>query len=103
MFCIGLGTAVPPDRYTQRECFDALQSSPLFESLQPRSRAILRKVLLGVSRIAVARQCDAGFARRLRWARWLQWILLHRSSRGALLALGDRCDWLWRAWFHQTR
>lgn len=55
------------------------------------------------SRIAIARRCDAGFARRLRWARWLQWMLLHRGSRRALLALGDRCDWLWRAWFHQTR
>lgn len=55
------------------------------------------------SRIAIARRCNAGFARRLRWARWLQWILLHRGSREALLALGDRCEWLWRAWFHQTR
>ncbi len=55
------------------------------------------------ARWAIARRCDAGFARRLRWARWLQWMLLHRGSRGALLALGDRCDWLWRAWFHQTR
>lgn len=55
------------------------------------------------SRIAIARRCNAGFAGRLRWARWLQWMLLHRGSRGALLALGDRCEWLWRAWFHQTR
>ena len=55
------------------------------------------------SRIAVARRCDAGLARRLRWARWLQWILLHRGSRGVLLPLGDRCEWLWRAWFQQTR
>jgi hypothetical protein len=55
------------------------------------------------SRIAIARRCDAGFARRLRWARWLQWMLLHRGSRGALLTLGDRCDWLWRAWFQKTR
>ena len=65
LFVIGLGTAVPPDRYTQRECFDALQPSRLFESLQ--------------------------------------WTLLQRGSRGVLLALGDRCDWLWRAWFNPTR
>jgi alkylresorcinol/alkylpyrone synthase len=51
MFVTGLGTAVPPDRYTQRECFDTLQASHLFESLRPRSRAILRKVLLGDSGI----------------------------------------------------
>jgi flavin-dependent dehydrogenase len=55
------------------------------------------------ARFEVAQRCDAGFARRLWWARWLQWALLQRGSRGALLALGDRCDWLWRGWFHQTR
>jgi alkylresorcinol/alkylpyrone synthase len=47
MFVNGLGTAAPPDRYTQRECFEAVQGSRLFGSLHPRSRAILRKVLLG--------------------------------------------------------
>jgi predicted naringenin-chalcone synthase len=51
MFVIGLGTAVPPNRYTQRECFDAFQTAPLLSTLQPRSRALLRKVLLGVNGI----------------------------------------------------
>jgi predicted naringenin-chalcone synthase len=51
MFLIGLGTAVPPDRYTQRECYDALQASRLFQSLQPRSRTLLRKVLRGANGI----------------------------------------------------
>lgn len=46
MFITGLGTAVPPDRYTQQECYNVLRASPLFTALQPRSRAILRKVLL---------------------------------------------------------
>lgn len=55
------------------------------------------------SRLAIARRCDAAFARRLRYARWLQWLLLHRGSRGMLLALGERSDWLWRAWFQKTR
>ena len=55
------------------------------------------------ARLAVARRCDAGFVRRLWWARWLQWALLQRGSRGVLLALGDRCDWLWRAWLNKTR
>lgn len=52
MFVSGLGTAAPPDRYTQRECFEAIEGSRLFGSLQPRSRAILRKVLLGDNGIA---------------------------------------------------
>jgi alkylresorcinol/alkylpyrone synthase len=51
MFLMGLGTAVPPDRYTQRECFGALQTAPFLSTLQPRSRALLRKVLLGANGI----------------------------------------------------
>lgn len=47
MFLIGLGTAVPPRRYTQRECWAALRATPLFQSLAPRSRALLEKVLCG--------------------------------------------------------
>ena len=47
MFVTGLGTAVPPNRYTQRECYETLQAAPLYAALQPRSRSILRKVLLG--------------------------------------------------------
>ena len=52
MFVSGLGTATPPDRYTQRECYDALEASDQFATLNPRSRAILRKVLLGENGIA---------------------------------------------------
>lgn len=51
MFVVGLGTAVPPKRYRQRECYEALESSTVWESLRPRSRAILRKVLLGANGI----------------------------------------------------
>jgi predicted naringenin-chalcone synthase len=52
MFVIGLGTAAPPQRYAQRESWDALQSSPQFPLLKPRSRAILKKVLCGENGIA---------------------------------------------------
>jgi predicted naringenin-chalcone synthase len=45
MFITGLGTAVPAQRYTQRECWDALRESARFSTLAPRSQAILRKVL----------------------------------------------------------
>ena len=47
MFLTGLGTATPPNRYTQREGWDALVASGFLPSLSPRSQAILRKVLLG--------------------------------------------------------
>lgn len=45
MFVIGLGTAVPAWRYTQRDCWEALQAAPQFPKLATRSRALLRKVL----------------------------------------------------------
>jgi predicted naringenin-chalcone synthase len=47
MFIVGLGTAVPPQRYTQRESWEALQKSALFSGLKSRSCAILKKVLCG--------------------------------------------------------
>lgn len=47
MFIIGLGTAVPPHRYRQGQCWEVLQASEGFGQLRPRSRAILRKVLNG--------------------------------------------------------
>ena len=52
MFIIGLGTAAPPNRYAQRDCWGALEKSALVATLTPRSRAILRKVLCGDNGIA---------------------------------------------------
>ncbi len=45
MFITGLGTAAPPQRYTQVDCWNALQNSARLRELTPRSRAILKKVL----------------------------------------------------------
>lgn len=47
MFFIGLGTAVPRQRYEQRECWEALKTSAPYHRLKPRSHAILKKVLIG--------------------------------------------------------
>jgi alkylresorcinol/alkylpyrone synthase len=52
MFVVGLGTAAPLQRFTQLECWEALQSSLIFPQLMPRSRAILKKVLRGQNGIA---------------------------------------------------
>lgn len=52
MYVVGLGTAVPPSRYAQHECWEALQASPVFAALASRSRVILRKVLCGDNGIA---------------------------------------------------
>jgi predicted naringenin-chalcone synthase len=45
MFIQGIGTATPPYRYTQRECWEAYCVSPYLQRLSSRSHAILRKVL----------------------------------------------------------
>ena len=47
MFIVGLGTATPPQRYTQSQCWDALQAGDQLQRLDRRARAILQKVLLG--------------------------------------------------------
>jgi alkylresorcinol/alkylpyrone synthase len=52
MFITGLGTAVPPQRYAQGDCWEALLQSSRFHQLQPRSSAILKRVLNGSSGIA---------------------------------------------------
>jgi alkylresorcinol/alkylpyrone synthase len=52
MFIAGLGTAAPPQRYAQRESWEALKNSPQFPKLKPRSRAILKKVLCGENGIS---------------------------------------------------
>jgi alkylresorcinol/alkylpyrone synthase len=52
MFITGLGTAAPPHRYTQAQCWEALQHSTRFHELTARSRAILKKVLTGANGIA---------------------------------------------------
>jgi alkylresorcinol/alkylpyrone synthase len=52
MFLTGLGTAVPPQRFTQMECWAALQQSSQFPQLNARSRALLTKVLSGKNGIA---------------------------------------------------
>lgn len=52
MFITGLGTASPPGRYTQRECWEALKQSKQFSAMSMRSRALMKKVLSGNNGIA---------------------------------------------------
>ena len=55
MFLTGLGTASPPRRFTQMECWAALQKSSQFAQLNTRSRALLKKVLSSENGIATRR------------------------------------------------
>ena len=52
MFITGVGTAAPAQRYSQRDCWEALQGSKQFAGLNLRARAILKKVLTGNTGIA---------------------------------------------------
>ena len=51
----------------------------------------------------IAQDCDRAFARRLAWARRLQWLMLTPLARGKLGALALRSESLWRLLFAQTR
>jgi alkylresorcinol/alkylpyrone synthase len=57
MFITGLGTATPPRRYEQRECWDAVQQTTQLPYLTPRSRALLKKIL--TSRNGIDSRCLA--------------------------------------------
>lgn len=51
MYIIGIGTATPPLRYSQNDCYRAFADSDLFKNLSLHSQSILKKVLNGGSGI----------------------------------------------------
>jgi 2-polyprenyl-6-methoxyphenol hydroxylase-like FAD-dependent oxidoreductase len=51
----------------------------------------------------IARRCDAAFARRLAWAKWLQQFVLMPSLQNTLVRFAARSDWFWRMAFENTR
>jgi 2-polyprenyl-6-methoxyphenol hydroxylase-like FAD-dependent oxidoreductase len=55
------------------------------------------------ARQKIAGDCDAAFARRLAWAKWLQRIILNPSLQSPLVTLAARSDWFWRMAFERTR
>ncbi len=52
MFIAGLGVALPEQCYAQAECWETVRDSPHLSALGPRSRALLKKVLLSNNGIA---------------------------------------------------
>jgi 2-polyprenyl-6-methoxyphenol hydroxylase-like FAD-dependent oxidoreductase len=51
----------------------------------------------------LAQACDRAFARRLAWARWLQWMMFAPIFRGPMATLLLRSNWLWKTMFANTR
>jgi len=93
MFITGLGVAVPPQRYSQADCWTALQASQAFATLTPRSRAILKKVLTGENRISSRHLALTPLAQAFEispdalHARFLQHapVLAHQAAQHALV------------------
>ena len=55
------------------------------------------------ARQKIARDCDAAFARRLAWAKWLQRLVLTPALQNPLVVLAGNSDWFWRMAFEKTR
>ncbi len=55
------------------------------------------------ARQSVAAACDRAFARRLAWARWLQWMMFTPLLRGWPGSVALHSDLLWRTLFACTR
>jgi hypothetical protein len=55
------------------------------------------------ARKIIAHNCDAAFARRLAWAKWLQRIILTPMLQNPLVWLAARSDFCWRLAFERTR
>jgi len=51
----------------------------------------------------IAQACDRAFARRLAWARWLQWMMFAPVVKGPMAALLLRSNLLWQTMFANTR
>ena len=49
MFLESIATALPPNPFTQRACWEALSATDLFGQLNPRSQGVLEKVLASES------------------------------------------------------
>lgn len=55
------------------------------------------------TRRLIAQRCDTAFARRLAWARFLQWMMVSPVLRGAIGNWLLKSDWLWEFLFARTR
>ena len=99
-FCVGDAiTMIPP--VTGNGMSMAFESAEL--ALEPLTRWSRGEISWPAAQQTLARRCDAAFARRLAWARWLQTLLLSARWQRPLLFLAGRSDWLWRFWFGRTR
>lgn len=118
-FCSVGGLQLKPQRAAARaECCigDTLTMTPpvtgngmsmAFESaelaIEPLARYSEGRLDWLTTRRAIAESCDRAFARRLAWARLLQWMMMSPLWQGRAGSFLLRSDWLWRLMFTRTR
>jgi 2-polyprenyl-6-methoxyphenol hydroxylase-like FAD-dependent oxidoreductase len=98
--CIGDAiTMIPP--ITGNGMSMALESAEL--AIEPLIAWSRGKISWAETQSRIARCCDAAFARRLFWAKWLQRCVLTPSLQNVLIMLVGRSNWFWRTAFEHTR
>jgi len=118
-FCAVAGISLRPQRAAARaECCigDAITMIPpvtgngmsmAFESagmaVEPLAAWSRGEIPWTETRETLARECDAAFARRLVWAKWLQWMMLAPSLQNVLVRFVAHSEWFWRTAFERTR
>jgi flavin-dependent dehydrogenase len=98
--CIGDAiTMIPP--ITGNGMSMAIESAELaIEPLVAWSRG---EISWAETQSKIASRCDAAFARRLFWAKWLQRCVLTPLLQNMLIMFTARSDWFWRMAFERTR
>lgn len=118
-FCAVAGISLRPQRAAGRaECCvgDAITMIPpvtgngmsmAFESAEtaigPLAAWSRGEIAWANAKQTIAGRCDAAFARRLTWAKWLQRMMLATSLQDFLVRIAARSEWFWRTGFEQTR
>ncbi|MEI9866542.1 MAG: FAD-dependent monooxygenase [Limisphaerales bacterium] len=98
--CVGDAiTMIPP--VTGNGMSMAFESAEL--AIKPLVAWSRSEISWSEARQKIARNCDAAFARRLTWAKWLQRLILTPTLQNSLVTLAARSDWFWRIAFERTR
>ena len=98
--CVGDAiTMIPP--VTGNGMSMAFESAEL--AIAPLAAWSRGEISWSEARQKIARDCDAIFARRQMWAKWLQRLVLAPSLQNPLVTLAARSDWFWRLAFERTR
>ena len=118
-FCAVAGISLRPQSAAARaECCvgDAITMIPpvtgngmsmAFESagmaIEPLAAWSRGEISWAETRQMLACRCDAAFARRLAWAKWLQRMMLTPPLQNILVRFVSRSEWFWRMAFERTR